>query len=163
MLCIQDLEKIVDADATGRIIAKKCDITNESEVRAVFDWVKADFGRLDVLVNNAGIMRAAFLLGTPHRSISNETAISVLHRVFSIFIQNVFAEREVFGIFVADGDMADFRHTFDVNVLAACQFIRESVKLMKANGSYGHVIVINRYGWTGGNFRDRRKLSKKRK
>lgn len=57
----------MDAEATGKIIAKKCDVTDESQVVAVFDWIRADFGRLDVLVNNAGIMRAAFLLGISNR------------------------------------------------------------------------------------------------
>lgn len=55
--------KSLNADTTGKIIAKKCDVTNESEVLSVFDWIKEEYGCLDVFVNNAGIMRAEFLLG----------------------------------------------------------------------------------------------------
>ena len=35
----------------------KVDVTQPSEVEAFFDRVKSDFGRLDVLINNAGVVR----------------------------------------------------------------------------------------------------------
>ncbi len=34
-----------------------CDISNENEVKSLFDSVKNEFGRIDVIVNNAGIIR----------------------------------------------------------------------------------------------------------
>lgn len=43
-----------------------------------------------------------------------------------------------------EGKTDDFKNIFDVNVIAACVCIREAVKLIKANGIFGHVIVINR-------------------
>lgn len=55
--------KNLNANTTGKIIAKKCDVTNESEVLSVFDWIKMEYGHLDVFVNNAGMMKAEFLLG----------------------------------------------------------------------------------------------------
>ncbi len=39
----------------GRIEAIPCDVSSASEVAALFDAVKARFGRLDLLVNNAGM------------------------------------------------------------------------------------------------------------
>jgi NAD(P)-dependent dehydrogenase (short-subunit alcohol dehydrogenase family) len=39
--------------AGGRGIALRCDHTREDEVRSLFDRVRADHGRLDLLVNNA--------------------------------------------------------------------------------------------------------------
>lgn len=47
----------------GEIIAKKCDVTCETEVLAVFQWVKETFGHLDVFVNNAGVMTSDLMLG----------------------------------------------------------------------------------------------------
>merc|ERR1711935_322582 len=35
----------------------KVDVTQPSEVEAFFDRIKTDFGRLDVLINNAGVVR----------------------------------------------------------------------------------------------------------
>jgi NAD(P)-dependent dehydrogenase (short-subunit alcohol dehydrogenase family) len=39
----------------GRMIPVACDLTVETEVRKLFDRIEQDFGRLDVLFNNAGI------------------------------------------------------------------------------------------------------------
>ena len=41
-------------DAAARAVAMPCDVTNEDEVIAVFSKVKQQFGRLDLLFNNAG-------------------------------------------------------------------------------------------------------------
>ncbi|MBB3047665.1 3-oxoacyl-[acyl-carrier protein] reductase [Litorivivens lipolytica] len=40
---------------SGRVLAQACDVTDSRSVVALFDAVTNQFGRLDVLVNNAGI------------------------------------------------------------------------------------------------------------
>lgn len=35
----------------------KCDVTNETEVIKVFQWIEENFGGTDVLINNAGVLR----------------------------------------------------------------------------------------------------------
>ena len=40
----------------GRILTQVTDVTNEAAVEALVEAAVAKFGRLDVLVNNAGIM-----------------------------------------------------------------------------------------------------------
>ncbi|MFD1711374.1 SDR family oxidoreductase [Ottowia sp. GY511] len=57
------------ADAPGQALAGElkaryihCDVGNKAQVDALVAQVMADFGRIDVLVNNAGIFRAADFL-----------------------------------------------------------------------------------------------------
>ena len=42
-------------DGGGRVLVVPCDVTNPSSVKALFAKTKDEFGRLDVLFNNAGI------------------------------------------------------------------------------------------------------------
>ena len=47
-----------ELDPTGeKVIAVKCDVSKDDQVKAALDEVIAKFGRIDVLVNNAGITR----------------------------------------------------------------------------------------------------------
>jgi 3-oxoacyl-[acyl-carrier protein] reductase len=43
------------AEELGGVLAVPCDVTDETQVQALFDAVLAEHGRLDVLVNNAGL------------------------------------------------------------------------------------------------------------
>jgi NAD(P)-dependent dehydrogenase (short-subunit alcohol dehydrogenase family) len=55
-----------DCAASAEALADVCDVREEKSVAAVFAKVKKRWGRLDVLVNNAGISQARFpLTGTP--------------------------------------------------------------------------------------------------
>ena len=49
-----------EMDPTGeRVIAVKCDVSNQENVNAAFAQVNEKFGQVDILVNNAGITRDA--------------------------------------------------------------------------------------------------------
>lgn len=44
-----------DAEALGaRVLVYRCDVSDDGQVRAMLDAVRREFGRLDVLINNAG-------------------------------------------------------------------------------------------------------------
>jgi len=57
--------KLLEADAAGlegRVKAFHLDVTNREEIETVLKAVEEEFGRLDILINNAGITRDAFLM-----------------------------------------------------------------------------------------------------
>lgn len=43
------------ADVGGRSFARTCDVTSAEDIQALVDTVKSEFGRCDILINNAGI------------------------------------------------------------------------------------------------------------
>jgi 3-oxoacyl-[acyl-carrier protein] reductase len=44
-------------DKKGEVIFKQCNVADEAQVVSVVNQVKTDFGRIDYLINNAGIIR----------------------------------------------------------------------------------------------------------
>ncbi|MBW1712244.1 MAG: 3-oxoacyl-ACP reductase FabG [Deltaproteobacteria bacterium] len=47
-------------DAGGQCLAVRADISDEDEVASLFDQTQARFGRLDIVVNNAGISQLSY-------------------------------------------------------------------------------------------------------
>jgi NAD(P)-dependent dehydrogenase (short-subunit alcohol dehydrogenase family) len=79
--------KSVGADAH----ALELDVTNQASIAAAAERIRSEFGRLDVLVNNAGIAHA----GKPGRSLeevvkSGRASVASLDEVRAVFETNVF-------------------------------------------------------------------------
>lgn len=68
--------------AGARVVAEVCDVTREAEVEALVEAAVATFGRLDVGINNAGIL-------TPLKSFI-DTAEDELDRSFAVNAKGVF-------------------------------------------------------------------------
>ena len=68
----RDLEKGKEAASpfSENVIVKQLDVTNEESMKNLFEFVKTDFGKLDVLINNAGI-------GAQHEGHKNSTLTSM--------------------------------------------------------------------------------------
>ncbi|MBD7984988.1 3-hydroxybutyrate dehydrogenase [Sporosarcina sp. Sa2YVA2] len=49
----------------GRAIGIKCDVTSEEEIQQAIDEAIAHFGRIDILINNAGLQHVAMLEDFP--------------------------------------------------------------------------------------------------
>lgn len=69
-------------EAGARVVAEVCDVTREAEVEALVEAAVATFGRLDVGINNAGIL-------TPLKSFI-DTAEDELDRSFAVNAKGVF-------------------------------------------------------------------------
>ncbi|MCP3102863.1 SDR family oxidoreductase [Myxococcus sp. K15C18031901] len=69
---VQEMEK-----SGGRAVAVKADVSRTEEVRRLFDAAETAFGGVDVLVNNAGIMRLASVAETDDASFERQVAINL--------------------------------------------------------------------------------------
>ena len=61
----------------GRAIAVKADVSNPAAVREMFDTTEAAFGGVDVLVNNAGIMKLAKIADSDDALFDQQIAINL--------------------------------------------------------------------------------------
>lgn len=75
----QEIQKVSNLE--GYPVAVRTDVSDESDVKRLFSKVSREEGRLDVLVNNAGIgVFKPFI----------ETTLQDLHRVFKVNVEGVF-------------------------------------------------------------------------
>jgi 3-oxoacyl-[acyl-carrier protein] reductase len=58
---LAETRDLLAKETGGEVVAVACDVTAEEQVQALFDATVAEFGRLDVLVNNAGLGGTALL------------------------------------------------------------------------------------------------------
>jgi NAD(P)-dependent dehydrogenase (short-subunit alcohol dehydrogenase family) len=61
----------------GRALAVRCDVTVEADCRRLVEAAVASFGRLDVLVNAAGIIRRTSVVETPEDEWDRVMAVNV--------------------------------------------------------------------------------------
>ena len=58
-----------------------CDLRKESDILLMFERIKADFGGVDVCVNNAGLIKDAPLLSGSTESWTEMLNVSVLQNM----------------------------------------------------------------------------------
>lgn len=46
---------VAKLDAGDKIVFRKLDVTNREEIEGLRDWIVNTYGRLDILINNAGV------------------------------------------------------------------------------------------------------------
>jgi 3-oxoacyl-[acyl-carrier protein] reductase len=78
-------QMVAQIQATGgTAVAIAADVSVESEVRAMMDQIDREFGRLDVLVNNAG-----WSTRVPHRKL-DELTDEIWNKTFNVNLQGVY-------------------------------------------------------------------------
>jgi 3-oxoacyl-[acyl-carrier protein] reductase len=70
--------------AGGTALTAQADVSNAAAVGRMFDAVEAAFGRVDVLVNNAGIMRLALLAESDDALIDNHIAVNLKGVIYTL-------------------------------------------------------------------------------
>uniref|UniRef100_A0A023EKY6 Putative dehydrogenase n=1 Tax=Aedes albopictus TaxID=7160 RepID=A0A023EKY6_AEDAL len=70
---VEALKADLPESARSRLHAVKCDVSKEENIQQVFQWVEKKFGGVDVLVNNAGILRQTDLLEAGNAQILRDT------------------------------------------------------------------------------------------
>ena len=119
---VQELSKEV-AGASGKVVAKKCDVSKEEEILALYSSIRAEYGGVDVCINNAGLARDASILSgatEDWREIMEVTNSYTCTLITSCA-------------------------TLQVNFLAACVMTREFMKQSKErNCDNGHIIMMGR-------------------
>jgi 3-oxoacyl-[acyl-carrier protein] reductase len=70
--------------AGGTALTAQADVSNAAAVGRMFDAAEAAFGRVDVLVNNAGIMRLALLAESDDALIDNHIAVNLKGVIYTL-------------------------------------------------------------------------------
>ena len=60
----------ISAETGVRTLGLKVDVTNEDDVRSMVKEVSKEFGRIDVFVNNAGVLKSHFIADFPEKDFS---------------------------------------------------------------------------------------------
>lgn len=57
----ENVKSLKEISNNNRLIIKKCDVSKETEVKKVIDYIKETYGHIDYLVNNAGTFIDSFI------------------------------------------------------------------------------------------------------
>lgn len=102
-----DLETSIQscAEHGAQARAYVCDVAQEAAVTQTFERIGQDFGRLDALMNNAGITRDALLVKTKDGQVVGGMSLSQWKQVIDVNLTGVFlCGREAAARMIAFGD-----------------------------------------------------------
>ncbi len=108
IICGRREQKLSEAKSKlPQIHTRVCDLSKEKEREALYNWVKSNFGDLNILVNNAGIQRMVdFKKGISNLSVGeNEIDINLTAPIYlsAYFIQDLIKQKESAIINVSSG------------------------------------------------------------
>lgn len=86
----------------GKIIARKCDVKDEQQVLSVFDWIAETLGGVNVLINNAGVLKSGYITQAPSSELRDILDLNLLPACIFIreSIKQMRAKQEIGYIFI---------------------------------------------------------------
>ncbi|XP_055704608.1 farnesol dehydrogenase-like [Phlebotomus papatasi] len=119
---VDALKKNLPENLQGNLHAVKCDVSKEDDIVRVFEWIETKFKGIDVLINNAGIVRQTELINK-----DNSTAI---HEVINTNVLGlVFCTREAYKSMEKHGRNS---HVVHINSIVGHNIIR-NLQMLSAN------------------------------
>lgn len=94
-------------ETKGRIYAYKCDVSDQSSINAAFEWIEKKFNSIDILINNAGVIRNVKILDT-----SDEVGDKLNEVINTNFIGLVQTTRQAYRLMKK---VDDYRFIINVN------------------------------------------------
>lgn len=67
------LKKQVSPSLRNNLHAARCDVSKDSDIVSIFKWIDEKFGGVDVMINNAGVVRDTKLIDTNNTQSIRET------------------------------------------------------------------------------------------
>lgn len=64
---------------SGRFFTVACDLTNETDILNAFKWIDENIGGIHFMINNAGIIRIAKILGKINIMTPQEKNVDFSH------------------------------------------------------------------------------------
>ncbi|XP_063702956.1 farnesol dehydrogenase-like [Culicoides brevitarsis] len=102
---------------SGKIFARKCDISSVSDIKETFSWIESTFGGLEILVNNAAKLKYMNILSKDEDN--TEDVIATINTNLTGVIlcaQEAFksmAKRDVYGYIVNINSVSGHLYTYD--------------------------------------------------
>uniref|UniRef100_W8C069 Dehydrogenase/reductase SDR family member 11 n=1 Tax=Ceratitis capitata TaxID=7213 RepID=W8C069_CERCA len=81
---MEELKQTLPAEQQTRFHYKQCDVSQEREVSAAFDWIEQTLGGTDILVSNAGILREGNLVDMPLSDIGVVVSTNLMGSIYCL-------------------------------------------------------------------------------
>lgn len=78
------------AKAGGKAKDYECDVTDERAVVTLFDHARRDLGRIDGVINNAGIVSDGLLVKVQDGKVRKKMSLEDFHKVIAVDLRGVF-------------------------------------------------------------------------
>lgn len=79
---IEEYAKDLPEDQQKLLHALKCDVSNQRSVNETFDWIEANLGGIDILINNAGRFVSGQLVEMPVNELETVMQVNVMGVVY---------------------------------------------------------------------------------
>ncbi|XP_017870832.1 PREDICTED: farnesol dehydrogenase [Drosophila arizonae] len=79
---LEQLRQSLPKEQQARFHQRTCDVSAEAQVNSAFEWIEQQLGGIDVLINNAGILRDGHLLDMPTKDITDVLQTNLMGSIY---------------------------------------------------------------------------------